>query len=171
MPPEGLRSGSRVENKPKNLPKGGPRGTKNESKITLLGVPGHWCGTKGPQGLSGYPPRPKMEPKWCQNGTKNGATTLITRSAVPLSSDEIREKLAYIPGSAEERELAYIPNSAEERERERERWHTTRASPRREMQQPPKLSHAPACRGGMGEANLNCLSTIFTAGKAKGKLP
>ena len=94
-----------------------PKGSKNELKIMFLRVLGHRCGTKGPQGLSGYPPRPKMEPKWYQNWTKNGATTLIERSAVPLSSDEIREKLAYIPSSAEERErLAYNPSSAAKKE-------------------------------------------------------
>ena len=84
-------------------------GVPKRVKIVFLRVLGHRCGTKGPQGLSGYPPRPKMEPKWCQNGTKNGATTLIERSAVPLSSDEIREKLAYIPSSAEEREAGIQP--------------------------------------------------------------
>ena len=59
-----------------------------------------------------------MRPKWDQNGTKNGATTLIESFAVPLSSSEIREKLAYIPSSAEEREreLAYNPNITEKRE-------------------------------------------------------
>ena len=61
---------------PKRLPKGGPRGAKNESKITLLRVLGGRCGTKGPQELSRYPPRPKMEPKWCQNGTKNDTKTI-----------------------------------------------------------------------------------------------
>ena len=93
-----------------------------------------------------------MTPKWSQNASKNGATTLIGRPAVPLSSSEIREKLAYIPDSPEEREAGIHP---EQRRGERKSWHTTRASPRREMQQPPQLSHAPACRGGMGEANLN----------------
>ena len=49
-----------------------------------------------------------MTQKSCQNGTKNGATTLLQKSAIPLSSSEIREKLAYIPSSAEEREEAGI---------------------------------------------------------------
>ena len=76
---------------------------------------------------------------------------MIERSAVPLSS-EMREAGIH-PEQRRGEKLAYIPSSAEERERERESWHTTRPSPRREMQQPPKLSHAPACRGGLGEAH------------------
>ena len=69
-PPRASGAGPEPKISPKRLPKGGPRGAKNESKITLLGVPGHRCGTKGPQGLSRYPLRLKMEPKWSQRGTK-----------------------------------------------------------------------------------------------------
>ena len=66
---------------------------------------GHRCATKGPQGLCRYPLRLKMEPNWCQNRTKNGATThMIETSAVPQSSTEMREKLAYPQNSSEERE-------------------------------------------------------------------
>ena len=118
---------------------------------------------KAPQGGLQVPLEVKMTPKLLQNGTKNGATTLIETPAVPLSSSEIREKLAYIPGSPEEREAGINP---EQRRGERKSWHTTRASPGREMQQPPKLSHAPACRGGMGEANLCAAAGLSPACKA-----
>ena len=57
-PPRASGAGPEPKISPKRLPKGGPRGAKNESKITLLGVLGGRCGTKGPQELSGYPPRP-----------------------------------------------------------------------------------------------------------------
>ena len=146
----------------KRLPTRRQKGPQGRPKMSLKSHPGGSLGAgvaqrlpKAPQGGLQVPPKPKMTPKLSQNGTKNGATTLIERPAVPLSSSEIREKLAYIPGSPEEREAGIHP---EQRRGERKSWHTTRASPRREMQQPPKLSHAPACRGGMGEANLNkCL--------------
>ena len=52
-----------------------------------------------------------------QNLKKNGATTLIERSAVPLSSSEIREKLAYIPSSAEIREMLVHHASSSEHQR------------------------------------------------------
>ena len=85
-------------------------GSHNESKITFLKNLGHRCGTKGSQGLSRYPLKPKMEPKWCPNGTKNGATThMIEASAVPQCSTEMREKLAYPQNSPKERE-AGIPS-------------------------------------------------------------
>ena len=56
---------------------------------------------------------------------------MIERSAVPLSS-EMREAGIH-PKQRRGEKLAYIPSSAEERERERECWHTTRSSPRREI--------------------------------------
>ena len=116
--------GSAARLGPKSCPKRGPKGvpgaSQNKSKIELGRVLGQRWGTKAPQRVSRSPPRPKMRPKWDQNG----ATTLIESFAVPLSSSEIREKLAYIPSSAEERERAGIqPEKA----------------PRREKQQPPKL--------------------------------
>ena len=46
-----------------------PNRPKNESKITLLRVLGGRCGTKGPQELSRYPPRPKMVPKLVPKAT------------------------------------------------------------------------------------------------------
>ena len=90
------------------VPKGTHRAAQNELKIELGRILGQRWGTKAPQEVSGSPPTPKMTPKPCQNGTKNEATTLLHKSAVPLSSSEIREKLAYIPSSAEEREEAGI---------------------------------------------------------------
>ena len=137
----------------KQLPTRRQKGSQGRPKISLKSHPGGSLGAgvaqRLPRGVSRHPPNPKMTTKWSQNEPKNGATTLIERPAVPLSSSEIREKLAYIPGSPEEREAGIHP---EQRRGERKSWHTTRPSP---MQQPPKLSHAPACRGGMGEANLN----------------
>ena len=48
------------------VPAGSPRSSQNEPKISLLKVQGHRCDTKGPQELSRYPPRLKIEPKWNQ---------------------------------------------------------------------------------------------------------
>ena len=38
---------------------------------------GHRCDAKGLQGVSGHPPRLKMQPKLSQNGTKNDTKTLL----------------------------------------------------------------------------------------------
>ena len=62
-PPRASGAGPEPKIDPNRIPKGGPRGAKNESKIALLRVLGGRCGTKGPQELSRYPPRPKMDPK------------------------------------------------------------------------------------------------------------
>ena len=53
-----------------------PRSSKNHPKIALWGVLGHRCDAKGLQGVSGHPPRLKMEPKWSQNGTNNYTKTI-----------------------------------------------------------------------------------------------
>ena len=71
-PPRASGAGPEPKIGPNRVPKGGPRGAKNESKITLLRVLGGRCGTKSPQELSRYPPTAKMEPKWCQNCAKMG---------------------------------------------------------------------------------------------------
>ena len=143
----------------KRLPTRRQKGAQGHPKMSLKSHPGGSLGAgvaqrlpKAPHRGLQVPPQAQNDTKIAQNGTKNGATTLIERPAVPLSSSEIREKLAYIPGSPEEREAGIHP---EQRRGERKSWHTARGSPRREIQQPPKLSHAPACRGGMGEATLN----------------
>ena len=41
-----------------------PRGVQNHAKIAFWRVLGHRCEAKGLQGVSGHPPRLKMEPKW-----------------------------------------------------------------------------------------------------------
>ena len=87
--PRASRAGPKPRNGPSRVPKGSPRGPQYESKIAFLKTLGHRCATKGPQGLCRYPLRLKMDPKWYQNGTKNGATTqMIETSAVPQSSAE-----------------------------------------------------------------------------------
>ena len=94
------------------------------SKLGLEGSWGRGAAPMLPRGVSRCPLRLKMDPKWCQNGTKNGATThMIERSAVPLSS-EMREMLA-------------LPL---EQPREERSWHTHRAAPRRETRQYPESS-------------------------------
>ena len=143
----------------KRLPTRRQKGPQGHPKMSLKSHPGGSLGAgvaerlpKAPHRGLQVPPQAQNDTKIAQNGTKNGATTLIERPAIPPSSSEIREKLAYIPGNPEEREAGIHP---EQRRGKRKSWHTARGSPRREMQQPPKLSHAPACRGGMGEATLN----------------
>ena len=93
-----------------------------------------------PRGVSRSP----QTPKWSQNGTKNGATThMIERSAVPLISSEMREKLAY-PQSSPEGRKAGAPSEQQRGERSS---NTLRAA--------PQLYHAPASHGQMSEAHLN----------------
>ena len=117
--PRASRARPEPRNGPSRVRKGGPRGSQNESKITFLKALGHRCGTKGSQGLSRCPLRFKMEPKWFQNGTKNGATThMIETSAVPQSSTEMREKLAYPQNSPEVREAGIPSEHPEKRQQQ-----------------------------------------------------
>ena len=73
--PRVSRRGPEPENDPNRVPKGGPRESQNQPKITFLGDLGHRCSTKGPQGLSRYPPKPKIDPKWSQMVSKNTQKT------------------------------------------------------------------------------------------------
>ena len=73
--PRASRAHPEPRNGPSRVPKGGPRGSKNESKIAFLKALGHRCATKGPQGLSRYPPKPKIDPKWSQMVPKNTQKT------------------------------------------------------------------------------------------------
>ena len=75
-PPRVSRAGPEPKTVPKWMPKGVPRGSQNDPKIAIWGVLGHRCDAKGVQGVSGHPPRLKMEPKWSQNGTKNDTKTI-----------------------------------------------------------------------------------------------
>ena len=45
-------------------------GSQNDPKIAFWGVLGHRCDAKGLQGVSGHPPKLKMEPKWHRNRSK-----------------------------------------------------------------------------------------------------
>ena len=74
-PPRVSRAGPEPKTVPKWMPKGVPRGSQNDPKIALWGVLGHRCDAKGLQGVSGHPPRLKMEPKWTQNGLQNHKKT------------------------------------------------------------------------------------------------
>ena len=69
-PPRVSRAGPEPKTVPKWMPKGVPRGSQNDPKIALWGVLGHRCDAQGLQGVSGHPPRFKMEPKWHQHRSK-----------------------------------------------------------------------------------------------------
>ena len=68
--PRASRARPEPRNGPSRVPKGGPRESQNDPKITFLKALGHRCATKGPQGLSRYPPNPESS----QNGAKIGLT-------------------------------------------------------------------------------------------------
>ena len=71
LSPKAPRVGPEPNMGPNRVPKGAPRDSQNDLKIVFWGVLGQRCGAKAPQGVSGYPPDPKMEPKSTRNNTKS----------------------------------------------------------------------------------------------------
>ena len=68
--PKASRRGPAPKIDPNRVPNGLPRASPNEPKNDILGVLGHRCEAKRLQGVSGHPPRLKMEPKWHRNPSK-----------------------------------------------------------------------------------------------------
>ena len=75
--PRASRAGPEPKIDSKRVPKGVPRGCQNDPEIAFWKVLGHRCDAKGLQGVSGHPPRLKMQPKLSQNGTNNDTKTLL----------------------------------------------------------------------------------------------
>ena len=74
-PPKASRTGPEPKIGRNRVPNGLPRASQSEPKNRILGVLGHRCDAKGLQGVSGHPPRLKMEPKWHRNPSKMGQTS------------------------------------------------------------------------------------------------
>ena len=75
--PRASRAGPEPKIDSKRVPKGVPRGCQNDPEIAFWKVLGHRCDAKGLQGVSGHPPRLKMQPNLSQNGTTNDTKTLL----------------------------------------------------------------------------------------------
>ncbi len=75
--PRASRAGPEPKIDSKRVPKGVPRGCQNDPEIAFWKVLGHRCDAKGLQGVSGHPPRLKMQPTLSQHVTKNYRKTLL----------------------------------------------------------------------------------------------
>ena len=92
-PPKTSRMGPELQIDPNRVPNGLPRASQNEPKNDILGVLGRRCDAKGLQGVSGHPPRLKMEPKWHRNPSKmeQKSKSSTTRGACPSSRGGMSE--------------------------------------------------------------------------------